>query len=1039
MQLAEKNQEEKMAENQNKIHNTDFNQTDQVSYWQSFEELYQDPEFLKAYQDEFKEGVSDSVDTGGMSSISRRKFLALLGASAAIAGTACSDYRDKGEIIPYNKKPEEITLGKANYYASTCTTCANACGILIKTREGRPIKIDGNPDHPVSKSKICSQGQASIMNLYDPDRLKNPRKKINGRFVDYNWKNANDEIMLDLLNAGNKEIAIITNKIVSPTTKKVLDDFVKKYQTAKIYSYEQFDNSVRNSAWRKCYGSGEFPAIKWNEAEVVLSLDGDFLGESYNRIENARLFSERRDVVNKKFNRLYVVEGNLTVTGMTADYRMRLKPDLQMNFILSLADALNQRGAGIRLNTDGNTLEKFSKEHNLDLNTLNLLVSDLINSKGKSIVYSGDHLPEDVHIAVNLINHSLGNVKLYDSESTPISVLPLSSVEEIKTLASRMMAGEIALAIHINSNPVYHLPSDLGYVEALKSVDTIISMTEIENETSEESNFVLPINNQLESWGDAKTRTGFYSLQQPVIAPLYDTRQTEAVFLTWISGDSSSYEESIYHKYLMTNWESSVYPKVNSQLEFKRFWYGALHDGVVPLKEQAPVLGVVNFSIGSQIKSATISNNFTLQIKEGYALGDGRNSNNGWLQELPHPVSKIVWDNYAAISPKTADEQELKSNDLVEVTVGKNSLTIPVFIQPGAADNFITIETGYGRKKGGTVGTGVGFNANVLINSSSGLSPWLYSDVKIEKANGSYKLVTAQTVYAFNEGLTADLPKKRGIIKEGTVKKYLSDPGFMHKDEKHELHSVNPDYKYPGVKWGMAIDMNRCLGCGECVVACSVENNIPVVGKEQVDQGREMHWIRIDRYYSGKPEDPQVSNQVMLCQHCDQAPCENVCPVVATTHSPDGLNQMIYNRCVGTRYCSNNCPYKVRRFNYFNFRDHFRNGFQESPVFALLQNPEVTVRSRGVMEKCTFCVQRISDARAEATKEKRDLKGSDVKTACQEACITNAISFGDINNKDEEFYNHRNHELGYYVLEELNVKPNVTYIAKLRNTHSEEA
>lgn len=1029
-----------MAEEINGIENTDLNlSTEQTNYWQSFEELYHNPEFLKAHQDEFQEGVSDGIDTNGMSSISRRKFLALLGASAAIAGTACSDYRDKGEIIPYNKKPEEITLGKANYYASTCTSCSNACGTLIKTREGRPIKLDGNPDHPVSKGKICAQGQASIMSLYDPDRLKNPKKKNDRSFNDYNWKDATDEIVFDLMNAGSREISIITHKIISPTTKKVLDEFASKYPSSKIYSYEQFDNSVRNSAWKKSYGSGEFPSIKWNEAEIILSLDGDFLGESNNKIENARLFAERRDVVNKKFNRLYVIEGNISITGMTADYRMRLRPDLQLNFVLGLINALNKKGISIPFNAGSITLENFAKENGLNLETLNTLVSDLISNRGKSFIYAGDHLPEDVHLAVNLINNVLGNEALYNFESAPVSVIPLSTADEIKSLTSRMRAGEVAVTIHIDLNPVYNLPADLQYTDAITKVDTVVSLVEIENETSELSNFVLPINNQLESWGDAKTRTGFYSLQQPVIAPLYDTRQTEAILLNWISGDSSAYEESIYHKYLMSNWEKNIYPLLNHSLEFKRFWFNSLHDGVVYSKDKAETKFNFNSAAATGVKAVEQSNNFSLFIKESYAVRDGRFANNGWLQELPHPVSKIVWDNYAAVSPKTAADLGLNSNDLVNVSAGNNSLTIPVFIQPGASDNSLTIETGYGRKNGGTVGTGVGFNANLLLASSGGLSPWLYSDIKIEKVSGSYKLVTSQTVYAFNEGLTKDLPVKRGIIKEATVQEYLNDHQFFHKEEKHELESVNPFYDYKGVKWGMSIDMNRCLGCGDCVIACNVENNVPVVGKEQVDKGREMHWIRIDRYYSGTPEDPNVSNQVMVCQHCDHAPCENVCPVVATTHSPDGLNQMVYNRCVGTRYCSNNCPYKVRRFNYFNFRDHFKDGFQESPVFALLMNPEVTVRSRGVMEKCTFCIQRISDARAEATREGRELKGSDVRTACQDSCTTNAIHFGDINNKDEEFHTYRNHELGYLLLEELNIRPNVTYLAKLKNTNPEKA
>jgi len=1033
MLLTEKNQERRMAEDISGLKNTDPN------YWQSFEELYNDPEFIKAHQDEFIEGVSEDFDSSGMSSISRRKFLALLGASAALAGTACSDYRDKGEIIPYNKKPEEVTLGKANYYASTCTACANACGILVKTREGRPIKIDGNPDHPISKGKICAQGQASILGLYDPDRLKNPRKKLDRRFVDYNWKSANDEIMFDLMNSGNKEIAIITRKIVSPTTKKVLDEFAAKYPSTKIYSYEVFNNSVKNSAWKKCYEAGEFPAIKWNEAKIILSFDGDFLGESNNKIENARLFSDGKDVFNKNFNRLYVVEGNLTITGMNADYRLRFRPDQQLNLVLGLIDALNKKGAGIPISSGGITLESLASQYKLNLDTLNLLVSDLLKNRGKSIVYAGDHLPEDVHIAVNLLNNALGNEALYNFETGPSIVQPLSSMAELKDLTARMHSGEVAVAINLNSNPVYDFPSDLRYADALIKVDTVVSFIEIESETSNFSNYILPINNQLESWGDAKTRKGIYSLQQPVIAPLYDTRQSEAILLTWISGDSSAYNESIYHKYLMSNWEKNIYPQTGINLEFKRFWYGALHDGAVTISEKTSGFGSISISVGQQIKPLKETDTFSLFIKESYAVRDGRFANNGWLQELPHPVSKIVWDNYAAISPKSANQLGLKSNDLIEISTGQNKLTIPVFVQPGASDDSITIETGYGRKYGGTVGTGVGFNANSLLMTYSSLTPWLYSGIMIRALDGSHKLVTAQTVYAFNEGVTADLPAKRGIIKEGTVEEYLKNPGFLHKEEKHELKSVNPFYDYTGVKWGMSVDMNRCLGCGECVVACNVENNIPVVGKDQVDNGREMHWIRIDRYYSGTPEEPSVSNQVMVCQHCDHAPCENVCPVVATTHSPDGLNQMVYNRCVGTRYCSNNCPYKVRRFNYFNFRDHFKNGFQESPVFALLMNPEVTIRSRGVMEKCTFCVQRISEARAESTKDKRELKGSDVKTACQEACTTNAIHFGDIKNEDEEFYKYRNHELGYYVLEELNIRPNVTYIAKLKNTDSENA
>ncbi|MEJ2104759.1 MAG: TAT-variant-translocated molybdopterin oxidoreductase [Ignavibacteriaceae bacterium] len=618
-----------MSEDFNKVKNEEANlPAEQVGYWQSFEELYNNSEFVKIHRDEFKEGVSESPNTSGMSPLSRRKFLALLGASAALAGTACSDYRDKGEIIPYNKKPEEITLGVPNYYASTCNACPNACGILIKTREGRPIKIDGNPDHPVSKGKICAQGQASIMNLYDPDRLKNPKKKIGNRSADYDWKNANNEIVSALEKSGDKEIAIISHKIISPTTKKVLDDFITKYPTAKIYSYEAFDNSVRNAAWKKCYGSGEYPAIKWNQANIILSLDGDFLGESNNKVENARLFAEGRDVINKKFNRLYVVEGNLTITGMNSDYRLRLRPDLQLNFVLSLADELNKRGANIPLKSAANTLEKFAKENNLDQKTLKVLVSDLLNNKGKSFIYAGDHLPEDVHLAINLLNNSLGNENIYNYESSMSNILPLNNQDDLMKLTSKMMNGEIATVIHLNSNPAYHFLPEFNYTEALEKVQNVISLIELENESSELSNYVLPINNQLESWGDAKTRVGFYSLQQPVIAPLYETRQAEAILLTWISDDPNTYDDTIYHKYLMSNWEKNIYPSLSSKLEFKRFWYGALHDGVVIHDEKSTTLGSFNKNVSSEINSSPTSNEFSLQIKESYSLRDG-------IQRLP--------------------------------------------------------------------------------------------------------------------------------------------------------------------------------------------------------------------------------------------------------------------------------------------------------------------------------------------------------------------------------------------------------------------
>ncbi|MFC2094741.1 4Fe-4S dicluster domain-containing protein, partial [Bacteroidota bacterium] len=767
----------------------------------------------------------------------------------------------------------------------------------------------------------------------------------------------------------------------------------------------------------------------------------DFLGSGSNRVENTRLFTERKDIMNKKFNRLYSVESNLSLTGMNSDYRLMLRPDVQYYFVMAIINELQKKNVIVNsVNASAFSLSKLASDFGLSEKILSHLVDDLSKKKGKAIIYAGDHLPENVHIAVNLLNEELGNSKLYDIENSKVSIRDLSSIGEFNNLIDKMNAGDVGVVIHFDSNPVYNLPADFNYAEALKNVDEVITLTEVENESSGLSNHVLPIHNNFEAWGDAKTRTGFYALQQPVIAPLYNTRQKESILLNWINGYNNSYRETIYHEYLMANWQRNIYPTLNLAVAFNPFWYSALHDGVVRSNDISDGSKDFKYSVTAGLKNFQIElDGITIQIKESFSLRDGRFANNGWLQESPHPVSKVTWDNYAAISTTTAKQLNVKNDDIIEITVNDRSLAIPVFVQPGHTDNSITIETGYGRTNSGSVAEGAGFNANTIFHSSGGLTPWLYYSSEIKKLIGTYKLVEAQTIYDFTEEDKKDLPQKRGIIREGTVEEYLKDPHFLKGGEDQIAASVNPAVPYDGVKWGMSIDLNKCLGCSECFVACNVENNIPVVGKEEVDLGREMHWLRIDRYYSGTAEDPKISTQPMLCQHCDQAPCENVCPVVATTHSTDGLNQMIYNRCVGTRYCSNNCPYKVRRFNFFNFRDSFNDSYQESPVFALLHNPEVTVRSRGVMEKCTFCVQRIAEARSDATSEDRKIKGSDVKTACQEACVTNAINFGDINNANGEFYKYRNHELGYYVLEELNVIPNVTYLTKLRNTHSEEA
>ena len=999
-------------------------------YWKNLKDYYDNPEVLKSKVDEFQDGVTEEFDPSNLTAFSRRKFLALVAASAAFGTAACSDVRKRGEIIPYTNRPTEVLPGKANYYASTCTGCSQGCGILVKTREGRPIKIDGNPDHPVNKGKICNIGQASILNLYDPERINEPMKNKN----EISWEDADREIKLILDSAAKsgKEIALITDSINSPTEKKLLNEFIQSYPNVKIYSYNLISDKNRINAWKRSSGTADLPSVKWEEADLIVSLESDFLGREGNWIENARRFSERRDIMkNDNFNRLYVVEGGLSLTGMNADYRLKLRPDFQLEFVKFLNGAISGNGSA--------STENFAQEYSLDKNKLDHLVKDLRAKNGKTIVYAGNTLPEEVHSAVNELNKTLGAEKFYDFENK-ISGSQLSSFDEFKGLLSSMKNKKVGVVIHYDSNPVFQLPVDFAYADALKNVENVISITELENESSALSSYVLPLNNYLESWGDHQVRNNFISYQQPVISPLYNTRQREEIILNWMNGKQS---DDAYHKYLLKNYEDEIISGQSNSTDSKRLWMTALHDGIVKLQNPKNYLssnsgGSIDGAFGGSAKSSKKINAdaYILHLQQSYFIGDGRFANNGWLQELPHPVSKITWDNYAALSPATAKELKVNNYDLIEVTVNETKMELPVFIQAGMADKLIVTELGYGREVCGDVGLGVGFNVNKFISSKNEISPWIY-EAAVKKAGGSYELAATQEHHSLDDTFVKDFHKKREIIRDVTLDEYRKDHHAIHEKE-HEIFSITDNYEYTGNKWAMAIDLNKCISCGVCVSSCNVENNIPVVGKEQVINGREMQWMRIDTYYSGTPDDPQVANQPMLCQHCDNAPCENVCPVNATNHSPDGLNQMVYNRCVGTRYCSNNCPYKVRRFNFFNFRDHFEDGYYDKEVTKLMRNPEVTVRARGVMEKCTFCVQRIMEARTDAIKEGRDLVGSDIKTACQEACPAEAIVFGDANDPKSEVSKYREHDLGYHVLETLNVKPNVTYLARLRNIAPEE-
>lgn len=1002
------------------------------------------------------------MDDSISSKLSRRRFLALLSASAAFTAASCSNYKDRGEILPYVNKPEEIVPGIANFYASVCSGCSQGCGTIIKTREGRPIKVDGNPEHPVNRGKICATGQASVYNMYDPVRLKGP--------LNTTWQQLDSKISSEIKNAASagKEIAIVAHPVNSPTEAKLIAEFLTAYPSARVYYYDHYEKGYRRNAWKKSFGADELPYLRFDKARVILALESDFLSGEHGSVRNARLFARSRDVMNKKdSSRLYSISSTLNVTAMAADYRMYMRPDAQTEFLRLLTEEVGaQRNAGgavkgakVRAITSAG-LKSFAAAHKLNERRLSRLAFDLAANPGTAVIVAGDAMPEDVHVAVNNLNEIIGANALYSADLPSITHSGISQKEDFERLTDSMRDGRVAVLIHYDTNPVYHFPGDSTYISAMKKVPVRVSMTEIENETSRLCNYIIPLSHGFESWGDVNAYRDLYSLRQPVIAPVFNTRQKEEVLLSWLRG--GEFKENAYYEYLRGNWKNTLFP---DQKDFDTFWNRTLHDGIAVKGALAPVVAASNTKVDVQtgipveselepFRPAALSFNRTalqqtaaadsaalqgycLYVKRNYFLGDGRFANNGWLQELPHPVSKIVWDNYAAVSDNTARELGVENGSLIEITSGKRRQTFPVFIQPGTADKVIVVESGYGRWQTGDVGLKVGVNTNILLKKDAQYADRILNQISVRKAPGSYELVATQEQHSLDDEFLKDIHLKRDIIREGTLSEYQRDEHFLPKDER-KPQSVNEDVKYTEVKWGMGIDLNKCLSCGACIMACDVENNIPVVGKEEVKNGREMHWFRVDRYYSGTTEDPDVSLQPMLCQHCDTAPCENVCPVQATMHSYDGLNQMAYNRCVGTRYCSNNCPYKVRRFNFFNFRDHFADGYYEDELMELGRNPEVTVRSRGVMEKCTFCIQRIMQAREDAREEGRTIRGTDVQTACQQACPSNAIVFGDMNDKNSDVVRYHSHPLGYYVLSDLNTRPNISYIARLRNIEEED-
>ncbi len=973
-------------------------------YWRSLEELAGSQEFQEALHREFPKGASEWIDT-----VSRRGFLKVMGASLGLAGltatTGCVKLPNE-PIVPYVRQPEGVVSGRPMYYATAVTLGGYASPVLVESHLGRPTKIEGNNLHPASLGGTDIFTQASILGLYDPDRSQTVTNLGDAR----SWQGFLSAIrgpltaQKTLKGAG---IRILTPTISSPTLADQLRNFLTTYPEAKWHVWEPVNRDNVLEGAKLAFGQPVETRYDFSKADVIVSLDADFLYAGFpGNTKYIRDFAARRNPDNGNMNRLYVIESTPSSTGAKADHRW---PASGMQVIWSAQDLFYKIGTKPASTSD------FDR-----------IVRDLADHQDASLVIAGDHLPALLHHVVHAINAKLGNVGKTVFYTDPVDANPVNQTESIKDLVADMQAGKVDLLIILGGNPAYDAPADLNFSELLKSnkVPLRVHYGLYNNETAELCHWHVAATHELEAWGDARAYDGTASIVQPLIAPLYNGK-SPIEFVALLNGQSDATGYDLTRAY----WQ-----KQHTGADFEPFWRKSLHDGWIE--------GTTSGQKPTQVKGADFGggavrdsdpNAIELNIRRDPTIYDGQFSNNGWLQELPKPMSKLTWDNAVLIGPKMASRLGIATMDVVELELNGKKIRGPVWIQAGHPDNSVTITLGYGRTRAGRVGTAQGFNAYELRTSAN---PWIASGVKITKTGETYKLASTQGMQSM------DTPNgdSRPLVREATLEEYKKNPNFAHEEEPEVPRDVTlyPDYHYERetYAWGMSIDLNKCVGCNNCMLACQSENNIAVVGKEQTHLGRHMHWIRIDTYYEGDRDNPKGYFQPVPCMQCENAPCEVVCPVGATNHSTEGLNDMVYNRCVGTRYCSNNCPYKVRRFNFLLFQDW------DTPQYKMMRNPDVTVRSRGVMEKCSYCTQRIMEHRIDAEtasvrEGKTILVGDELQTACQQSCPADAIVFGNINDPNSRVAKLKAHALNYSLLGELNTRPRTTYLAEVRNPNPE--
>lgn len=966
-------------------------------YWRSLDELAQTPDFQAWAQNEFAPGAPEWHDP-----LSRRRFLQLMGASLALAGLGACTRQPEEKIVPYIQAPEGLIPGKPLFFATAMPGSGGAQGILVESHMGRPTKIEGNPQHPASLGATEALTQASILSLYDPDRSQSITHA--GRISTWSafLTALSPALETQRLKRG-AGLRLLTESVISPTLGQQCQELLQLFPQARWHQYEPLTEDTVQAGTRLAFGEPLQPRYHFDTAEVIVALDADFLASGPGHVRYGRDFMQKRQVsaTQQAMNRLYAIESTPTLTGAIADHRLPLRPTA----IAGLARALGQRLMSGEAAGEASTATTAR--------WVRVMADDLQQHRGHSLIIVGPYQPPAVQALAHTLNSLLDNIGQTVTYTAPVPIQPVDQQASLAALLQDITAGAVDMLVILGSNPVYHAPVDSQFAERLMQVPLRLHLGLYHDETAALCHWHVPEAHYLESWSDSRAYDGTISLVQPLIAPLYGGKSAHEMLAT-LMGQSSRTGYSIVRE----AWEQRY-----TEGDFEPFWRTALHDGIVAGSASTPRPVTLRPEMlqdaTGMSEPARPSGGLDIVFRPDPTVWDGRFTNNAWLQELPKPLTKLTWDNAALLSPRTALRLGLHNEDIVALHYQGREVRAPVWILPGQSDETVTVHLGYGRWRAGKVGTGLGFNAYMLRTAEA---PWFGSGLQLRRTGTRLALATTQQHHSM-EG--------RPLVRASTLAHFLEHPHFVH-DLGHEpppTLTLYPQYTYAGHAWGMSIDLNACLGCNACVVACQAENNIPVVGKTEVINGREMHWIRLDRYYKGDLYTPETYHQPVLCMHCENAPCEIVCPVAATAHSSEGLNDMVYNRCVGTRYCSNNCPYKVRRFNFFQFAD------LHTPTLKMQRNPDVTVRTRGVMEKCTYCVQRINEARIQAKTAERPLRDGDIVTACQAACPTGAIVFGDINDPQSRVAQSKADPRNYGLLADLNTRPRTTYLARLRNPH----